>query len=87
MPTTVSIDSAIRHARNWLSGRFVDQLKLPIEQSRSAVRQSGQARRLTPTPQPIMTRPLDRPRPRTGEGDVAALDDDLALPGGERDAL
>lgn len=34
-----------------------------------------------------MTRPLHRPRPRTGEGDVAALDDDLALPCRQRDAL
>ena len=34
-----------------------------------------------------MTRPLHRPRPRTGEGDVAPLDDDLALPRRQRDAL
>ncbi len=40
----------------------------------------------TPTP-PRMRSPLHRPVTRAGEGDVAALDDDLALAGGEGDAV
>ena len=41
-----------------------------------------------PSPRaPIMHRPLHRPSPRTREGDVPALEHNLALPCGQGDAV
>lgn len=50
-------------------------------------RQRHQPRRPTTSPSPIMHRPLHRPLAWADEGDVAALDHDLTLACGQRDAV